>query len=190
MSIADDSSGALRLTASFPEPDSARQAMVGLESLGVDAEAIRLLERPPARVDRSTAAGAHAEADAQASAERSGEQQAGADVAGNYVKGAVISAIVLGVIAALIVLALGLKPRPLAVGLAALGGAIAGFVLGGFLNAARKLPVNVDALDTYTINQASDEPVKVEIKLGQDLADDAEAICRKHGAIAVHRDAR
>jgi hypothetical protein len=170
----DEPSGPLRLVASFDAPDSAREAMVALEGLGIDAEAVRLLDQ-----DAKVPIGGMAE---------SGELDAAQTVAGNYAKGAVVSAVVVAIVAAVIVLVLGVRPRPLAVGLAVVGGAIAGFVLGGYLNAARRLPVNVDALDTFTIDEKDSAPVRVEVRLSDPgLFDRSASVCREHNAVKVER---
>jgi len=169
-----DSSGSPRLVASFPDAESARGAMIDLEAIGLDAEAVRLIDRAPAR---------------DGAAARSGDLQATGAVATNYIKGAIGTAVALGVIAAVVVLALGLRPRPLAVGLALLGGAVAGFFLGGFINAARRLPVNADALETFGMDEGGDRgPVRVEVQV-QDagMAERIESVCREHSASDVQR---
>ena len=174
MPTSDDPSSPLRLVASFSDPQSAREAMVSLEGLGIDAEAVRLLDQEP----KVPVGGL----------DRSGELDAAQSVAGNYARGAIISAVVVAVVAVAIVLIIGVHPRPLAVVLAALGGGIAGFVLGGYLNAARKLPVNVDALDTFTIDKNASEPVRIEVVLSDpSLFDRSAAVCRDHEAVAVER---
>jgi hypothetical protein len=170
----DETSGPLRLVASFDAPESAREAMVALEGLGIDAQAVRLLDQGEA-----VPVGGLAE---------SGELDAAQDVAGNYARGAVVSAAVAAVIAVAIVLLLGVHPRPLAVALAAIGGAIGGFFLGGYLNAARRLPVNVDALDTFTIDEHESKPVRVEVRLSNPgLFDRSASVCRDHQAVKVER---
>jgi hypothetical protein len=162
------------MVASFADPEGAREAMIDLESLGIDANAIRLVDRDPAVQVGSV--------------ERSGELDAGHAVVSNYVRGALITAAVVGAVAVVVVLALGIEPRALAVTLALLGGAIAGFVVGGYINAARRLPVNVDALDTYAIDERADDPVRVEVRLDdRDLLADVESVYRKHEAMQVER---
>ncbi len=174
MPTLDETSGPLSLVASFDGPDEARDAMIALEGLGIDAEAVRLLDQ-----DAKVPVGGLAE---------SGELDAAQSVAGNYLRGAVASAVVVAIIAVVIVLVLGVRPRPLAVGLATIGGAIGGFVLGGFLNAARRLPVNVDALDTFTIDQQESAPVRIEVKLSDPgLFDRSASVCRDHKAVKVER---
>ena len=162
----------LKMVASFPAAESAREAMIDLEGLGIDANAVRLLDRDPAVP--------------VGSADRSGEMDAGRSVVTNYLRGAIITAAVFGAVAVVAVLALGIEPRALAIALALLGGAIAGFVLGGYINAARRLPVNVDALDTFTIDERTDDPVRVEIRLDDpDLLTDVELVCHQHEAMQV-----
>ncbi|MDQ6698076.1 MAG: hypothetical protein M3Z46_11540 [Actinomycetota bacterium] len=174
MPTLDETSGPLRFVASFDAPGSAREAMIALEGLGIDAEAVRLLDQ-----DATVPVAGLAE---------SGELAAAQDVAGNYAKGAVVSAVVVACIAVAIVLVIGVRPRPLAVTLAAIGGAIGGFFLGGYLNAARRLPVNVDALDTFTIDEQETKPVRIEVRLSDPgLFDRSASVCRDHQAIKVER---
>lgn len=174
MAPLDETSGPLRMVASFDHPESAREAMIGLEGLGLDAEAVRLLDQDP----QVQVGGL----------DRSGEMDAAQSVAGNYLKGALVTAVVVGGIAAVVVLILGVKPRPLALALSLLGGGLAGFFLGGYLNAARKLPVNVDALDTFTVDSAQSAPVRVEVRLTDpSLFDRAASVCRDNDAIGIER---
>jgi hypothetical protein len=174
MARVDETSEPVRLVASFDQPDAAREAMLALEGLGIDAEAVRLLDQDAQVPMRGM--------------ERSGELDAAQDVAGNYAKGAVVSAVVVALLAGAIVLATGARPRVLAVGLALVGGAIVGFVLGGYWNAARKLPVNVDALDTFTIDENESKPVRIEVRLTDPgLFDKSASICRDHNAVKVER---
>lgn len=174
MARVDETSEPVRLVASFDQPDAAREAMVALEGLGIDAEAVRLLDHEAQVPVRGM--------------ERSGELDAAQNVAGNYAKGAIVSAVVVALVAGAIVLAIGARPRVLAVGLAVVGGAIVGFVLGGFWNAARKLPVNVDALDTFTIDEHDNKPVRIEVRLADPgMFDKSASVCRDHHALKVER---
>ncbi len=80
MPTLDETSGPLRFVASFDAPESAREAMIALEGLGIDAQAVRLLDQ-----DAKVPVGG---------IERSGELAAAQNVAGNYAKGAIVSALV------------------------------------------------------------------------------------------------
>ncbi len=165
--------GSSRLVASFAATTSARGAMLDLESLGIDAAAINLLDRQPAT---------------EGDIDRSGELEAGQHVARNYAVGAVLLGLAVAAVVVAVILIAGVRPRvPAAVG-GGIAGFIAGFVLGGFWNAARKLPVNVDALDTFSMDSDEHNPVKVEVRLDDGaLADRAEAVCRDHDALEVER---
>ena len=164
----------VKLVASFAAPEVAREAMIDLEALGIDADAVQLVDRNPAVPVGSV--------------ERSGEFDAGKAVARNYLRGAIITAVVVGAIAMVVVLALGVEPRALAVALALLAGVIAGFFVGGYIDVRRRLPVNVDALDTYTIDTRSDDPVRVEVRLDEsNTLPDVESVFRKHEALQVER---
>ncbi len=163
-----------RLVASFSSAGSARRAMVDLEGLGIDAAAIALVEHGPTS--------------AMGDIDRSGELAAGQHVARSYAAGAVLLGLGLAAVVVAVVLVAGVEPRlPVALG-GGIAGFITGFVLGGFWNAARKLPANVDALDTFTVEGSDEDPVKVEVRL-QDagLVDRAEAVCRDHDALGVER---
>lgn len=174
MATSSSALGPVQMVASFDEAKSAREAMVALEGLGIDADAVHLLDQddqvPVQAIDKS------------------GELDAAQSVAGNYARGAVVLGVVVAVVAVLIVLVLGVKPRPLALPLAAIGGGIAGFVLGGYWNAARKLPVNVEALDTFTVDDSGDKSVRIQVRLNDPgMFDKSAAVCREHQATKVER---
>lgn len=142
------------VVAEFRDPADARRAMLDLEGIGVDAQAINLVE-PSASVPAQNI-------------ERSGELSAAGDTAKRYVGGGLLGAAVGAVIGAL--LGLLANTDPMSVGLVGgvLCGGIVGFVLGGFWGGASKLPVNPDALDTYTMDRSGTEPVHLEVRAHSD----------------------
>jgi hypothetical protein len=142
------------VVAEFRDPAKARQAMLDLEGIGVDAQAINLVER-------STSVPAQ-------NIEQSGELSAAGDTAKRYVGGGVVGAVVGAMIGAALGALSGVDPLSLALIGGAMCGAIAGFVLGGYWGGARKLPVNPDALDTYTIDSSDTEPVHLEVQAHSD----------------------
>ena len=142
------------VVAEFRDPADARQAMIDLEGIGVDAQAINL-------IDRSTSVPAQ-------NNERSGELSAAGDTAKRYVGGGLLGAAVGAVVGGLLGLLANTDPMTIGVVGGVLAGAIAGFVLGGFWGGASKLPVNTDALDTYTMDRSDSEPVHLEVQAHSD----------------------
>jgi hypothetical protein len=160
------------VVAEFRDPADARQAMLDLEGIGVDAQAINL-------VDRSAAVPAQ-------NIERSGELSAAGDTTRRYVGGGLIGAAVGAIIGAL--LGLLANTDPMAMGLlgGAMCGGIVGFVLGGFWGGASKLAVNTDALDTYTMDRSDAEPVHLEVQAhSEDQARQTVDVLRKARADTV-----
>jgi len=175
--MTDERAAVTTLIASFDEPGAARAAMVDAELAGLDADDMHLQSD-----------GRRASA---LSIERDGELTAMDDVASRSFVGGAIGAVVLAVVAVVVVLLIGPDPLAVALVIAALGGAIAGFLLGGFWSGAARLPANPEALDTYTIDPADDAPVVVEFRIvgGRVEPTRVEELCRKHGAVEVERRA-
>ncbi|MCU1353394.1 MAG: hypothetical protein JWM05_2603 [Acidimicrobiales bacterium] len=173
----DAEPGPLHLTASFDDPADARETMLDLEAAGIDAEAVRLVDRPAAAP--------------VATPEDGGDRVVAGSFAKRWAAGGAVSALVAAVLAVLVVLIVQPRQLALALALAALGGAFAGFQLGGFLSAASRLPVNEDAIETLDLTEGADRPVRVEVQLADpDLVDEAEAVMRRHRATRVdHRAA-
>jgi hypothetical protein len=142
------------VVAEFGDPAAARQAMLELEGIGVDGQAINL-------VTPSASVPAH-------DIERSGELAAAGDTAKRYAGGAVVGAIIGAVIGAAIGLFADIGPQSISLIGGGLAGAIAGFLLGGFWGAASRLPANPDALDTYTTDGADGAPVRLEVRAHSD----------------------
>ncbi|MCU1455819.1 MAG: hypothetical protein JWN46_3965 [Acidimicrobiales bacterium] len=172
----DAGPGPLHLIASFDDPVTARESMVDLEAAGIDAAAVRLVDRPPAR--------------RVPTAEGSGDRVAAGDVAKRSMVGVVLGAIVGAALLMLVVSVAGLRPLSVALPAGALAGGLFGGALGGFWAGASRLPVNTDALDTYTLGSAPGHPVTVEVHLADpDLVDRAEQVFQRHHARAVDRAA-
>jgi hypothetical protein len=142
------------VVAEFRDPADARQAMLDLEGIGVDAQAINL-------VDRSTAVPAQ-------NIERSGELAAAGDTTKRYVGGGLIGAGVGAIVGVLLGLLANTDPMVLGLLGGAMCGGIVGFLLGGFWGGASKLAVNPDALDTYTMDRSGSEPVHLEVQAHSD----------------------
>jgi hypothetical protein len=173
----DDRAAITTLIASFDDPDAARAAMVDAELAGLDADDMHL-QTLGSRTSTL-------------SIERDGELDAMQDVVSRSFVGGAIGALVLAVLAAVVVLIIGPDRLAVALIIAALGGAIAGFLLGGFWFGAARLPANPEALDTYTVDPADEASVIVEFRLGGGRIEPArvEELCRKHGAVEVERRA-
>ena len=143
----DAGAGRFTVTGEFDDPAEAREAMVALEVLGLDADAIRLIGTPATVPVEDV--------------DRTGELEAGGFVVRQYAAGGLIGAVVGAAVLIVVLAIVGVGGGGLLGG--ALAGAIGGFVVGGYWAAARKLPVNVDALDTFTVDQSSSAPVQVEV---------------------------
>lgn len=159
------------LVASFEASDDARAAMVDAELAGMDADGMHLLG--PTTVPAG-------------SIERTGELSAIDDVATRSFVGGFVGAVALAVLAVIAVLLIRPEPLAGALAIAVLGGAIAGFLLGGFWSGAARLPTNPEALDTYTVD-ASHVGVEFRIHDGAISADDVERLCQKHHVIDIER---
>lgn len=165
----DAGAGDHQVVGQFDGPDEARKAMLALEGTGIDANALHLRKPDTVPVRDS---------------DSSGEQRAGEDVVKRYVGIGLVGAVVAGAVVGVIALVAGAGGGALIA--AVLGGAIAGFVLAGFLGAARKLPVNAEALDSYTIDPSGVEPLRVEVNLDDPaMAQKAADLLREHRAIQV-----
>ena len=175
--MSDRDASVTTLIASFDGPDAAREAMVAAERAGLDSDHIHLQSQPAPTSSMSI--------------ERDGELTALDDGASRSVVGGVVGGVALAAIAVVVVLILGPDPLGVALVLAAIGGGIAGFLLGGFWSGAAGLPTNPEALDTYTIDPADARPVVVAFTVGGGRVDAAqiEQLCHRHGATDVARRA-
>jgi hypothetical protein len=142
------------VVAEFRDPADARQAMLDLEGIGVDAQAINLVERSSAVPAQNI--------------EQSGELSAAGDTARRYVGGGLIGAAVGAVIGVLLGLLANTDPATIGIVGGVMCGGIVGFVLGGYWGGASKLAVNPDALDTYTMDRSDSEPVHLEVQAHSD----------------------
>ena len=166
--------GKVVLVAEFDQPTVAREAMVALESQGIDAEQIKLVE-----------GGASVPSPEQT---RSAELAATGDVAKRYGGWGLIGAVIgAAVLAGLVILITGeVNIATVAGGI--LAGGISGFVLAGYWGGASKLPVNEEAFDTYAMGPDGSEPVSVEVALDNaTVADETAEFLRAHHAQKVER---
>jgi hypothetical protein len=125
---------AATVTATFADPDAARQAALELERHGVDANNIKVETAAAPATNRNVGV-----ADVEMTA----------DVAGRYAKGGLIGAVVAAALAVGVVLIISPDQLALAAVAAGIGAAIAGFWLGGYWGGGTKLPVDSESYDTY-----------------------------------------
>jgi hypothetical protein len=164
------------VVARFEGPATAREAMVDLEGRGIDADAINLLGEPASIP--TAEGGLHTDLEVS--------KHFAESYALNGIIGAVIGAAIF--IAALVLI--GVRPIGTAVLLGLLAGAIGGFLMGGFIGAARHLPVNEDALETYEIDPRDPEAVTVEVRLTDPTqAAQAVRVLRRHNPLHIERRA-
>lgn len=142
------------VVAEFRDSADARQAMLDLEGIGIDANAVNLVDQPSGPPVQQI--------------EESGELEAAQDTAKRYVGGGLIGAVIGALIGIGLGLALNVEPQGIGVVGGAIAGGISGFVLGGFWGGARALPVNPDALDTYTLNPTGKDRVRIEVRTKSD----------------------
>jgi hypothetical protein len=163
------------VVARFDNPGPAREAMVDLEGRGIDADAIHLLE-PPAIPTRE--GGLHA------------DLTMSRRIIDSYARSAVIGALIGAAVFIGFLLILRVQPVGMAVAIGAIGGALAGFLVGGYLGAARHIAVNEEAYDTYAIDPSDPEGVAIEVRV-PDAGSAARAIevLRKHHPRQLERRA-
>jgi hypothetical protein len=122
------------VTATFADPDAARQAALELERHGVEANNIKV-ETDTARPSNRNVGAADVEMTKQ--------------IGTRYAVGGIIGALVGAAVAVGVVLIVQPEQLALALVIAALGGAAPGFWLGGFWGGGSKLPVDTESYDTY-----------------------------------------
>lgn len=155
----------------FADPDQARRAMLNLEGAGIDANSIHLLD-DPAVPERQI--------------ENSGELDAAEDTAKRVGGGGLVGGLIGALIGAALGLLSGVDPQTIGVVAGAIGGGIAGTVLGGFWAGSSKLPVNPEALDTYTIDPSAGQKVRVQVHADSpDQAELSAQVLRKAEASVV-----
>lgn len=124
------------VTARFSDAEAARRAAVELERHGVEANDITIDTETGTVTPTNRSVG---EADVNTTA----------DIGARYAIGGLIGALVGAAVAALVVLVIQPEQLGIALGLALIGGGIAGFWLGGFWGGGTKLPVEEEVFDTY-----------------------------------------
>ena len=169
------------IVASFDRPDQARDAVIALEKRGVDANDIVVDEGDvPVPVGAGT---------------REVDLETTNRPLRRYGAGGTIGAVVLAGLAVVAVLVAGADPLPLAVGIAAVCGAIVGFVMGGLFTVNASQPVTTEAYDMSASDAAgAPGPVRVEVHVthathGPD-PDAVEAALRSLHPRSVHREGR
>jgi hypothetical protein len=171
MAATADRDGPTLVTAEFDSPERAREAMVALEWQGIDADDIKLVAPPDVPVP---------------DAQRAAEGRIVRDIARRTIVWGASGAVVGAGIGIAIALIAGLDQPGVALLVAALGGGILGGMIAGFWGGASRLPVNEEALDTYTIDPRAADSVRVEIRArdGGAVAA-ANAVLRDHDARRV-----
>jgi hypothetical protein len=163
------------VVARFDEPGSAREAMVDLEGRGIDADAINLIEHSPSVPTRE--GGLHTDLTVSRRFIES------------YARNGIVGALIGAVVFTLGLLLIGVDAG-MAVGFGVVLGLIAGFAMGGFIGAARHIPVNEDAFETYAMDPSAAEGIAVEVKVDDpDQAAKALAVLRTHHPRQVERRA-
>lgn len=147
-----------QVTGRFTSPESARAAMVRLESAGIDADAIKL-DAPTALATNDQAI----ENDLQAT----GDVAKGAALGGTIGTAAGVAA---GVVTGLVT---GDAGAGAVVGTA---GAVGGGAIGGLAGTYAGLPANQDAFETYELDPNDPHPVTVVVRVTS--AEQAEAARR------------
>jgi hypothetical protein len=164
------------VTACFDEPGEARKAMVDLEGKGIDADNINLVGE--ALFVPTSVGGLHTDL---AVSRRFIDSYARSGVLGALIGAAVF-------IAALTLMRV--SPLGMAVFIGGVCGAIGGFLMGGFIGAARRMPVNEDALETYEMDPGDPEGITVEVRVTDpDEAAAAVAVLRRHHPRMLERRA-
>jgi hypothetical protein len=150
--------------------------MVDLEGKGIDADAINLVGEPHAVP--TSEGGLHADI---AVSRR---------FVDSYARNGVLGALIGAALFIAVLMLLGVEPLGTAVLLGALAGAISGFLMGGFIGAARHIPVNEDALETYEMDPSDPSGVAVEVRVDDpDMAARAVAVLRRHHPRQLERRA-
>jgi hypothetical protein len=162
------------VVARFGDPAPAREAMVDLEAKGIDADAIHLFEQAPSV---PTAEGG-LQADLAVSRR----------FVDSYARNGVLGACIGAALFIAVLMLMQVQPLGTAVVIGALAGGIAGFLMGGFIGAARHMPVDEAAYDTYTVDPTDPEGVAVEVRVDDsDLAAQAVAVLRRHHPHQIER---
>jgi hypothetical protein len=162
--------------ASFDDPEDARAAVTGVEGLGIDAVDIHLRGRDLAVPTPEAAL----ETDLDATAE----------VAGGYALGGLIGMIVGGLLAIGAVLVIRPDALAGAMLIAAIGGGIAGFLIGGYWGAARRLPIAEAAWDMFQTDAQESKPIEVEVRVDDaGAASDVLRVMRTNHARIIERAA-
>jgi hypothetical protein len=174
MSASSDRTAPRLVIAEFDSPDRAREAMVALEWQGIDADDIKLVTPPDVPVP---------------DAQRAAEGRTVRDIARRTVVWGAVGALAGAAIGVGVALVLGFD-LGVALVIAALAGGILGAQVGGFWGGASRLPVNEEALDTYTIDPRRSDAIRVEIR-ARDVgaAKAATAVLRDHEARRVDEGA-
>jgi len=155
------------VVARFDDPAPAREAMVELEGKGIGADEINMLDHPAAVPTKE--GGLHA------------DLAVSRRFIDSYARNGILGALLGAALFIAVLMLMRVEPLGTVVALGGLGGAIVGFVMGGFIGAARHIPVNPDALDTYTMDPTDPAGVSIEVRVEDpSVAAEAVAVLRRH----------
>jgi hypothetical protein len=164
------------VTACFNEPGEAREAMVDLEGKGIDADAINLVGEAVFVPTRE--GGFHADLSVSRRFIES------------YARSGVLGALIGAALSIAVLTLMRVNPLGTAIFIGGVCGAIAGFLMGGFIGAARHIPVNEDALETYELDPSDPDGVTVEVRVPDaNEAAAAVAVLRRHHPRVLERRA-
>lgn len=164
------------VVARFDDPAPAREAMVDLEGRGIDADSINLVDHAPAVATRE--GGLHT------------DLTVSRRFIDSYARNGVLGALIGAAVFVAGLLLIDVEPLGLAVLTGVVAGAIAGFLMGGFIGAARHIPVNEDAFETYAMDPSDPHGVAVEVTVADpDVAARAIGILRSHHPRLLERRA-
>jgi hypothetical protein len=162
--------------ARFDDPAPAREAMEELEVKGIDADAINLLDNSTAIPTKE--GGLHT------------DLQVSRRFIDSYARNGLLGALIGAALFIAILVAAQVEPLGAAVLLGALCGAIGGFLAGGYIGAARHIPVNEDAFETYEIDPRDPACVSVEVRVDDaEQAAKALSVLRRHHPTQLERRA-
>ncbi len=164
------------VVAEFDGPGEAREAMVDLEGRGIDADDIHLVDRPATMMTKEGARGE--------------DLAASRRFIDAYVRNGIVGAVVLAAVFIGVLALMHVEPFGTAALVGGLAGAMGGFAVIGFIGASRRMPVNVEALDTYGIDPRDVDGVAVEVRVPDaEIANTAVAVLRSHHPRAIERRA-
>lgn len=163
------------VVARFDDPGEAREAMIDLEMKGIDADAIHLVPPHSPLVPNDEVL--------------SKDIEISGEVVRRSATGGLVGALV-GAITMIAILSIfRVEPFGTTLLVGVVSGVVGGGLIGGFWGAARRLPVNDEAFDTYVVDPSEPQGVLVEVRLDDARrAADTVAVLRRHHAQHIERE--